>query len=132
MIEQEIAVEARTREIYGKINRIVDPEHPTELEKTHVPVVQLTSTPVAGEPVEVLVRVGQENHPMDPEHHIEWIDLYENEVFLSRLTFVPVATRPVAVLQIALEEPTKLRAVAFCSKYGLWEGSTEVKVSRPS
>ncbi|MCL4553294.1 MAG: hypothetical protein M1305_07080 [Candidatus Marsarchaeota archaeon] len=33
MIEQQMAAEARSREVYHRINRRADPDHPTELDR---------------------------------------------------------------------------------------------------
>lgn len=76
----------------------------------HVPVLE----EVDGK---VVVRIGSVEHPMTPEHHIEWIELHtEDRVYRKYLT---VDEKPEAVFNIALDKV--LYAREYCNLHGLWK-----------
>lgn len=66
----------------------------------------------------VKVSVGSVEHPMVPEHHIEWIAL-ETEKGAQRKPLKP-GEKPYA--EFALTEDDKVVAVyAYCDLHGLWK-----------
>ncbi|ARC85823.1 desulfoferrodoxin [Clostridium argentinense CDC 2741] len=76
----------------------------------HVPVLE----EVDGK---VVVRIGSVEHPMTPEHHIEWIELHtEDRVYRKYLT---VDEKPEAVFNITLDKV--LYAREYCNLHGLWK-----------
>lgn len=76
----------------------------------HVPVLE----EVDGK---VVVKIGSVEHPMTPEHHIEWIELHtEDRVYRKYLT---VDEKPEAVFNIALDKV--LYAREYCNLHGLWK-----------
>ncbi len=75
----------------------------------HVPVIEKTDDGYK-------VSVGSVEHPMTPEHHIEWIELITpTGVMRRRLT---PEDKPVAVFKTDAEEVT---AREFCNLHGLWK-----------
>lgn len=80
------------------------------LEK-HVPVVEKTETGI-------IVRVGEVAHPMEKEHHIEWIEATtQNQVYRKMLE---PGREPQAEFCL-LEEVIKVRA--YCNIHGLWSSN---------
>ena len=80
------------------------------LEK-HVPVVEVQGNMVT-------VRVGSVEHPMLPEHFIQWIALETNEG--SQIKHLQPGQAPQAVF--ALREGEKVEAVyEYCNLHGLWK-----------
>jgi len=76
----------------------------------HVPVLE----EVDGK---VVVRIGSVEHPMTPEHHIEWIELHtEDRVYRKYLS---VDEKPEAVFNITLDKV--LYAREYCNLHGLWK-----------
>ena len=81
----------------------------------HVPVYEVQGNTVT-------VRVGSVEHPMQPEHFIEWISI-ETLEGNQRKALKPGAP---AVATFALAEGDKLvRAYAYCNLHGLWVSAEE-------
>lgn len=79
------------------------------LEK-HVPVVHQTGMVVE-------VKVGSVDHPMIPEHFIQWIYLVTNKnSYFRRLT---PGEAPVAKFSLSVDERT-IKAYEYCNLHGLW------------
>ncbi|WP_461613684.1 desulfoferrodoxin [Clostridium sp. Marseille-QA1073] len=76
----------------------------------HVPVLE----EVDGK---VVVKIGSVEHPMTPEHHIEWIELHtEDRVYRKYLS---VDEKPEAVFNTTLNKV--LYAREYCNLHGLWK-----------
>ncbi len=79
------------------------------LEK-HVPVYEVKGN-------EVMVKIGSVDHPMIPEHYIEWVAIQTNNGN-QRKTLKP---NEAPVVKFALGEGDKVEAVyAYCNLHGLW------------
>ena len=79
------------------------------LEK-HVPVYEVKGN-------EVIVKIGSVDHPMIPEHYIEWVAIQTNNGN-QRKTLKP---NDAPVIKFALGEGDKVEAVyAYCNLHGLW------------
>lgn len=110
------------------INRPENTAHPTPFEQEHTPVLDLPEEVRYGEPVRVTIRVGHQPHPYQNEHHIQFIELFQNDLYLARVPFIPVVTRPEVTLTLVFKEGGILRVVSRCNIYGLWETSRLLKV----
>ncbi|MDL2324239.1 desulfoferrodoxin [Ruminococcaceae bacterium OttesenSCG-928-A16] len=79
-------------------------------QEKHVPVV-------SEEDGKVRVKVGEVEHPMLPEHHIEWI--YVKTTFGGIYCNLEVGDPPEALLNI---KPDEVEAVyEYCNLHGLWK-----------
>lgn len=105
-----------------------DPAEMSDLEKKHVPVITAPSAVSKGECFEVIVEVGKHmDHPSEPGHFINFVDLYADHTYLGRQHFVHTAVCPVAKFQIKLDHVHKqLRAFEWCNLHGTWEGTLPV------
>ena len=119
-----------TRNLFSGVNRPVDLDNPTDLEKKHIPVIESPSTVNRGERFSVSVEVGKMlAHPNKRDHFIEFIDLYADELFLARVGLTAVSTWPKATFYISLSTPAKeLRAYGRCNIHGVWRGSEPITV----
>ena len=117
-----------TENLFLQINRPQDSDNLSPIEQKHVPQITTPDKIKAGEPFTLEVKVGSIQHPMENDHHIQFLDLYIDEVYLTRLTFIPVVLQPQASLRIILKHSGKLRAVSRCNLHGQWEGSVDLKV----
>ena len=77
----------------------------------HVPVVQ-------SEGAQVTVTVGSVEHPMLPEHFIEWIVLETSTG--SQMKALTPGEKPQAVFALADGEKA-VAAYAYCNLHGLWK-----------
>jgi superoxide reductase len=110
------------------INRPADPAHPTTFEQEHTPIIEMPDEVKWGEPVSVTIRVGRQPHPYQNEHHIQFIELFQNDLYLAHVPFIPVVTRPEVTLTFVFKEGGTLRAVSRCNLHGLWETTKTLKV----
>lgn len=84
-----------------------------DLEKgeKHVPIIELV-----GEGA--LIKVGEVEHPMTEEHHIEWIEIHtENEIM--RKNFLPEEKPIFECLNLNNKPIKKVRT--YCNLHELWE-----------
>ncbi|HHQ44943.1 MAG TPA: desulfoferrodoxin [Candidatus Altiarchaeales archaeon] len=75
----------------------------------HVPVIEKTENGVK-------VKVGSIPHPMEEEHHIEWIELIADGK--SYIQFLTVGKPAEAEFCVKAE---KLTAREYCNLHGLWK-----------
>ena len=94
----------------GRSMRALEPCGQDASKEKHVPVVTTHKTIV-------FVKVGSEPHPMEEEHHIEWIAILTDKGY--QRTHLLEAQKPEAIFQIGCDE--KLVAVyTYCNLHGLW------------
>ena len=106
-----------------------EPDEMSELEKKHAVVIEAPDTVEEGEPFEVTVKVGEyKEHPNEPGHFIEWMELYTGDTFLARLDLTPEKSHYVMKATVKLEHGHPLRAWAKCNLHGLWEGQKEIEI----
>lgn len=75
----------------------------------HVPVIEKTD---AG----VVVKVGSVPHPMEEEHHIEWVEIIADGRVYRK--FLKPGDEPVAEFTITADNVT---AREYCNLHGLWK-----------
>jgi superoxide reductase len=110
----------------GKSNYNENPQavHPAEKEgkEKHVPAIVVTDTcgliPQACK--DVHIKVGSTPHPMEPEHWIEWIDVYINHVFSARYSMQPQALQAAVGVHLKSEQSGIITAIEHCNKHGTW------------
>ena len=99
-----------------------DANNLTELEKKHVPVITVVKKcgliPEGCQ--DVHVKMGQVQHPMQPEHYIVHIDFYINKEFISRVILTPDKLNPAAALHLKSTAKGKLSVVELCNLHGAW------------
>jgi superoxide reductase len=91
-------------------------------EAAHTPDVSIVkhSKLIKEQPVkEVIVRVGKVLHPMEDAHHIQWIDCYVDDHYVSRIFLTP-GVNP-AVNYYPKMNGSKVRIVEHCNLHGHWQ-----------
>ena len=104
--------------VYGGDGRPVCCEEAMELlePKTHNDNGFLKHVPVIAQKKEgILVNVGQIIHPVDPDHHIEWIELIADGRVYKK--FLSLEENPEAIFNLVAD---KVEARAYCNIHGLW------------
>ena len=76
----------------------------------HIPVVSVENNIVT-------VEVGEVDHPMLPEHYIEWIMIQTN--FGNQRKVLKPGDAPIARFSL-LEEEEVIRALEYCNLHGLY------------
>lgn len=116
------------QDVYRQVKQASDPDRLTEVERLHVPVVESPDTVAAGELFPVTIKVGVRPHVVKPGHFIQFVDLYVDQTFVSRLTLTPTVVYPKVTHYVRLSATAALRVVAFCNQHGYWETSARVTV----
>jgi superoxide reductase len=120
---------AEVRDLWAGVNKPQDPANLADLEKKHTPVIDAPASAVKGQPIAVTVEVGKLlAHPNELAHFIEWIDLYEDRLFLARADFTPGKVNPKVTFHVVLSQSGVLRAFERCNIHGVWEGDRAITV----
>ena len=93
-----------------KMEELVPGTVDASLEK-HVPVVTRLDENT------LKIQVGSVEHPMLPEHHIEWIILETKKGF--QIKYLEAGDAPEATFVVADDEP--VAAYEYCNLHGLWK-----------
>lgn len=108
-----------------------DPGNLTELEKKHMPVIECPDTVKAGEPFQVTIKVGSIPHASEEAHHVQWIDVYFGQNFISRTTVTPVFAKPEITLTLvrgSKHKASTMRVIERCNLHGQWETKKEIAI----
>ncbi|MFP4045543.1 MAG: class II SORL domain-containing protein [Candidatus Aenigmatarchaeota archaeon] len=107
-----------------------NPEEMDDLEKKHAVIIEAPDKVKKDEFFEVEVRVGEYmEHPNEPDHFIEWLELYSGETFLTRLHLTPGKSHYVMKAKVKLDHEHPLVARVKCNLHGIWEEKKEIKVT---
>lgn len=79
----------------------------------HVPVIKPDGA-------KITVEVGSVEHPMLPEHYIQWIALETQEG--TQLKYLSPGQRPRVTFALS-DEDQALAAYAYCNIHGLWKAA---------
>jgi len=103
------------------INEPKDAANLSELEKKHIPVITVVKKcgliPEGCQ--DAHVRIGEVQHPMQPEHYINHIDFYIDKEFIARVHLTPEKLNPAAALHLKAKSG-KLTAIDLCNLHGAW------------
>jgi superoxide reductase len=117
------------RDLWAGVNKPLDSSNLVDLEKKHTPVIDAPVGAVKGQAITVTVEVGKlMAHPNEPAHFIEWVDLYEDRLFLARAELTPAKVNPKVTFSVVLAQGGTLRAFARCNIHGVWEGDRAITV----
>ncbi len=102
--------------------RLENRENPTDLEKKHVPAIEVPVRMIKNEWFEVKVRVGYETvHPSTPEHWIDEITILVDGVEVAGTDFkVGGVSAPEALFKIRLNKTSTIEAIENCNLHGRW------------
>lgn len=118
-------------DIFCGVNAVEDISQASDLEKKHLPVISAPKSVKQNEFFEVTVEVGKlVKHPNEPGHFIEFIELYADDTYLTRMDFTAKTTAPVMKAMISLDhEYDKLYAFERCNLHGVWQNELEIEVT---
>jgi superoxide reductase len=118
------------QDILCGVNTTENVDSASDLEKKHLPVIEAPDRVTRGEWFDVTVRVGALlEHPNEPGHHIEFIELYADDTYLGRMDCTGQMCQPIMCARVRLEHDyTRLRAFEHCNLHGSWEWDKEIQV----
>jgi len=103
---------------YEEAQTYQDENNPSELELKHVPIIELDTNYVK-------VTVGEEKHPMEANHWIQYIELFVDGESAGRIDLSP-GEEPEAEFDLS-PQAKKIVAHELCNQHGLWENELEIK-----
>jgi superoxide reductase len=114
------------------VNLPKDAKNLSELEKKHLPVIEAPERIGQNETFEVNVRVGGIDgveHPNEPAHFIEWVELYSGDTFVGRCSYNGGTSFAIARFKLKLSHAHGILKVwAKCNLHGLWEEIKSIQV----
>ncbi len=118
-------------DILCAVNTATDIEQATDLEKKHLPIISAPESVKKGEHFEVTVEVGRLlQHPNEPGHFIQFIELYAGDTYPARMDFTAKTTCPNMKVCVSLDHAHgKLRAFARCNLHGTWENDIDIELT---
>lgn len=63
---------------------------------------------------------------MENEHRIEWIDIYLNEVFMSRTISWPQSLQAAVGIHMKADQTGTVTAIVSCNKHDRWMAEIEL------
>lgn len=60
-------------------------------------------------------------HPNEPGHFFDWIELYVNGVPVARFSGMAAVAEPNLSVVLNVEQGTKITALASCNLHGVWK-----------
>ena len=112
------------------VNLPEDIDNMSEFEQKHFPVICAPDSVKKDETICISVEVGNlKDHPNEPGHFIEWLELYCGETFLFRTGFSGSLSSPSVTIPVKLAHAEgPLKAYAKCNLHGLWESAKGIVV----
>jgi superoxide reductase len=117
-------------DIFCGVNTAESAETANDLEKKHLPIISAPESVKSGECFEVTVEIGKLlEHPSEPGHFIQFVELYAGDTYLARMDFTAKTTCPIMKTCASLDHGHgKLRAFARCNLHGTWENEADIEV----
>lgn len=116
--------------LFSGINKVSDPNNPTDIEKKHTPSIEIPGNVQEGNYFAVIVTIGKElAHPDEYDHFIQWLELYTGDIFLTRIEFTPKSSNSPVSIQVKLDQAAEIRALIRCNLHGLWESKKRIDFS---
>ncbi len=99
------------------------PEIPEqEKELLHKPFITLSKPIEQGKEVELTITVGRIPHPMDDNHFIKYIEVYQNDALVDRVDFDPRIDKEAKMyFSLQWQEGTIIEIKAECNLHGVWK-----------
>jgi len=112
------------------VNEPKDKENPTDLEKKHIPYIGAPEQGQKDKPFDVTIEIGRLlEHPNEPAHFIEWLELYCGDTFLGRTYFSGGISYPEARFKVKLSHAHgPLKVWVKCNLHGIWESTKEIQI----
>lgn len=111
------------------IKKPADPDNLNELEKKHLPIMQIDKTCGLNHDdgcLTLRVSIGETEHVMESEHFINFMDVYVNRKYISRVVYTPKRMRSAATLHLNVDRGT-LSVIANCNVHGNWRAKMKLE-----
>lgn len=111
--------------ILDELHEIADWDAASDFEKKHTPRISLEKVE---DRYRVTFEVGREvPHPNQPDHFIEWVDVYANDAPIARVELSAVAAWPKGCVEVSVNPGDTVWAVENCNLHGRWKSYEQLK-----
>jgi len=103
---------------------------PQDIELMHLPYIKLGDEFSPQKENEIVIQVGRIPHPMEKDHYIQWIEIWQNNTLLKREEFDPLKDKEAKLyflLPKNLDSSQKLTIKSFCNLHGLYQTQLDLK-----
>lgn len=109
------------------IKKPVDAGNLNDLEKKHIPVIEIRKQCGLVGPgcVDAQIKVGEIIHVMEAKHFIMYLDIYHDYNFIARYHLSPEKVNPVLGMHLKVSSG-KLIVLENCNIHGRWMSETEI------
>jgi len=107
---------------YQNVNRVRNPNDLSPMESFHVARYEWPAARQSGNVRALRVTIGPP-HVMEPEHFIQWLEIYVGPAVAVRMDFSPAMSVPAIELPLVVEGRPTVRLLYMCNKHGLWESA---------
>ncbi|MEE9583982.1 MAG: class II SORL domain-containing protein [Candidatus Brocadiales bacterium] len=113
-------------DLFKCINRVCNPDDMTPTEMKHAPFLSVPSYIKANQTFYITAQVGKTVHGMNPNHWIQWVEVYADNVLISRTEFTPRSPSAIVTVPVSVQKETTLKVLERCNLHGIWESSQRV------
>jgi len=106
----------------------VDPDSLSEFEQKHIPVIEIDnecSANAEGTCIDAYIKVGKIQHEMESEHFVDFIDVYIDKKYTSRVEFTAKKLYPSVHLCLNTNSGA-LSVIAHCNIHGNWRSRVKL------
>ncbi|MFW9854624.1 MAG: desulfoferrodoxin family protein [Candidatus Thorarchaeota archaeon] len=119
-------------DLFKGINRVMNPETLTNLEKQHKVSIEVPDKVNSNVSFDVELAIGHDDpHPHDPDHFIQYIELFSGEALVSRYE-MPAVTINIPSIKVTIQLPgwadSELVVRARCNLHGIWEARRKIQL----
>lgn len=109
------------------IKKPIDPANLNDLEKKHIPAIDIKRQCGLVGPgcVDASIKIGSMLHVMEEKHFIMYIDLYLEYKFIARYHMTPDNLNPVLGVHLKVAS-VKLTALENCNIHGRWMAEAQI------
>ena len=107
----------------------VDSDNLSEFEKKHIPVIEIDrscNNESENICINVQIKVGMIEHVMRTEHFIDFIDVYIDKKYFSRVVLTPKRIYPSVHLKAKVNQGV-LSVIAHCNVHGYWRSKLKLE-----
>ncbi len=95
----------------------------------HTPIISAPDKVKPGEAFDVMIAIGEKQHPSLTDHFIRYIALYAGDVEVARVDLTPTMSVPQVTLTVTLQTSTTLRALAAPNHSAPWVAEHPITVT---
>ncbi len=102
---------------------------PQDIELMHLPYFKLGNNFDPNKENEIVIQIGRIPHPMEENHYIKWIEIWQNNKLLRREEFDPLREKEAKIYFVIpkdIDTSKELIVKSFCNIHGLYQAKIDL------